>query len=586
MHRVYEPPTLERHLRAHRALLRLATLEGPIDPEMLLRQAAQLAAELAAADVCWLHPRRTVHTDEAPECRCLLAEALPIVGEAPEAENGHPARPLTPAELAQAMDPYTVTPYPEDPRYLVVPLTRMDRVLAVSVLFRRGSEFTPEEMDLVGELSLHLSSVLQSQHLFAARSTLIELAQHLTSELHLTPLLETIVRAAATMVDAQASSILLIQPDGTTMRFAAVHGLNEMDRERLRSLVVPLHGSMAGSVALTGKALVSNDVARDPRFYAGVSDSLELKTRSLLAVPLVAQDRPIGALEVINHKYGDGFRPDDVDVLTLFATQAAIAIQNARLLAEREERLNQIRQLEQRKSQFIALASHELRTPLNLVSGYAALMRSYLEEMALPSEHPVMDSLGYLEHATARLIEMVGNITSLHNLETGATQLLIDRNDLVPIMRSAAADYRGWCRRKGLELQLQVPDHPVHAMCDSLETNRILHCLLSNAVKFTPEGGRIVLAATPLPDPAEGDGAPPQEVLVSVADTGPGIPPDRLDAIFERFAQLDDHLRRAQGGIGLGLPLAKGLVEKHGGRLWVESTVGVGSTFYFTLPAG
>lgn len=581
----YHIADIQTHLEAHRALIQLATAgTASADRATVLRQAAQLAAHLLHADACWLYPRRERGRGDMGPGIYRLAPPRPAM-ELKFSGTG-PAMAPAPDQVATALEGIQVTRLGQDEHTLLIPLARQTQLLAVLALKRDATPFGPEDMELAEELVLHLNSILQSQHLFAARSTLVRLAQSLTSELALTPLLETIARAAAEMVDAQASSILLIQPDGATMRFAAVYGLSEVDRERLRPLVVPLHGSMAGSVALTGKALVSNDVARDPRFYAGVSDTLDLKTESLLAVPMVTQEGPIGALEVINQRYGDGFSPDDVEILTLFATQAAIAIQNARLLAEREERLNQARQLEQRKSQFIALASHELRTPLNLVSGYATLLRAYLEEMGLTDGHPAMDSLDQLDHATNRLIEMVNNITSLHNLETGATQLLIARHDLNPIVQGAANDYRDWCQRKGLELTVHLPDHPVYALCDPLETNRILHCLLSNAVKFTPEGGRITLVVHP-----EGELAPmgarrANQVLVEVADTGPGIPPDRMDVIFERFAQLDDHLRRTQGGIGLGLPLAKGLVEKHGGRLWVESTPGAGSTFYFTLPAG
>jgi signal transduction histidine kinase len=256
---------------------------------------------------------------------------------------------------------------------------------------------------------------------------------------------------------------LLIQPDSEVMRFAAAYGQAEQDREMLRQLIVPLAGSIAGSVALSGQALVSNDVATDPRFYAGISDTVEIKTRSLLAVPMMADDEAIGALEVINQRYDDGFDEADVEILTLFANQAAIAIQNARLLAERQASLTELTKLEQRKSQFIALASHELRTPLNLISGYSSLLRSSLPDCHIDADHEVMDFLGQIDEATSRLTGMVNNITSLYNLETGRTQLLLEKRDVIPIINEVLAEYREWGRKKGINFRCQLPTHPLYA---------------------------------------------------------------------------------------------------------------------------
>ena len=476
--------------------------------------------------------------------------------------------------------------------HLVVPIHRDGKMMALlDLVHSDNTHFDETDIDLLTHLVHQVDAALQNEYVITARTEQVQLAQNLSAELDLGVLLSKIAKSAAKIANAQASSILLIQPQSDTMRFASVYGLSETDRDMLRKLIVPLHGSMAGSVAVTGQPLLSNDVAVDPRFYSGVSNTVEMKTRSLLAVPMVAGDQAIGALEVINQRYDDGFNDADVDILTLFASQAAIAIQNARLLAERQASLTELTKLEQRKSQFIALASHELRTPLNLISGYAMLLRSSLPDCNISSDHEVMDFLSQIDQATIQLTEMVNNITSLYNLETGRTQLLLERKDVLEIVRSVAEKHEEWARKKGIQFCFGLPNHPLYVTCDPIEVNRILTNLVNNAVKFTPEGGQITISAENASATAPNRQSVPgrgNEVLISVTDTGPGIDLVQLESVFERFSQIGNHLNRVQGGIGLGLPLAKGLVEKHGGQLWVEANPATGATgaiFRFTLPA-
>jgi signal transduction histidine kinase len=344
----------------------------------------------------------------------------------------------------------------------------------------------------------------------------------------------------------------------------------------LRQLSVPLQGSVAGSVVLTRQPLVNNNVRQNTHFYSGVSENVSLKTRSLIAVPLIAQDQIIGALEVVNQCYDDEFDGDDADILLLFASQAAIAIQNARLLGERQSSLTDLRKLEQRKSQFIALVSHELRTPLNLVSGYAMLLRDSLEQREPPMDQEAMEELEQIERATGQLVKMVNNITSMYNLETGRTQLILSQKDVTEIVDKVLNEHREWALTKGLIVTFEPVCRPIYATCDAIEIHRILDNLINNAIKFTPEGGRITIYAKPA--------AEEHMVQIAISDTGPGIDPSQVETIFERFAQIDNHLSRAQGGMGLGLPLAKSLIQKHGGELWIKTALGHGSTFFFTLP--
>lgn len=565
---------LARRVQGQQALLRLSISHQEFrTSEQLFAEASQMAMELTNAETAVLYARQKANARSGK-----LSDALRFwpAQQFPHAAEADPAPPdprwLEEAGIRQAV-------YLTDcGKHLLVPFQREQKVMAMLVLYRQARPFDFVDGEMMQALVDLVSSILQTQYLITARTALVELAQSLSAELDLGTLLQKVAKAAANIAYAEASSILLIQPREDTMRFASVYGLGEKDREMLRQLVVPLKSSMAGSVALTGKPLVSNDVAKDPRFYAGISDTLDTKTRSLLAVPMIAGDRPIGALEVINQAYDDGFDKSDVEILTLFASQAAVAIENARLLAERQSSLAELQKLEQKKSQFIALASHELRTPLNVVSGYSTLLRGFLDDIHVPPEHESLECLGQIEQATAGLIEMVNNITSMYNLETGRTQLLVEAKDVNQIVQKSMAEYGEWCRKKGLHFEF-LPQQPMIAACDPIEIGRVLSNLFNNAVKFTPEGGKITVEVSRSGQPGR------QEILVSVADTGSGIDPKQVATIFERFAQIGSHLNRSQGGIGLGLPLAKALVERHGGRMWVESLPGAGANFFFTLPA-
>jgi signal transduction histidine kinase len=574
----HDDVALRRQNDAQQALLRFAIQAGQYTHKLpLLLESGELAVVLTGAVAGLLYLR----TEADPGSQCL-GESVHYQPYACFRAQSPVVSPsclpsVAPSLLEQVSRDGEIVGLEQNQR-LLIPLRRHHKVMAmVELCSTPQAPFDATDRQVLQDLVLLLDSILKNQYLVAARTALTGLAQDLSAELDLSPLLNKVASAAAAIATAQGSSILLLQPDAETLRFAAAHGLSEMDREMLRQLSVPLQGSVAGSVVLTRQPLVNNNVRQNTHFYSGISENLSLKTRSLIAVPLIAQDRVIGVLEVVNQQYDDEFDSEDVATLLLFASQAAIAIQNARLLGERQASLTELRKLEQRKSQFIALVSHELRTPLNLITGYAMLLRNSLEQIDPPTNLEAMERLEQLEQATGRLVAMVNNITSMYNLETGRTQLLLGKRDVTEIVDKVLKDHREWALTKGLIMTFEPAYRPLYVICDAIEVNRILDNLISNAIKFTPEGGRITISA------AQPEG---QDVVqVAISDTGPGIDPIQMEAIFERFSQLDNHLSRTQGGMGLGLPLAQALVQKHGGELWVKTALGHGSTFFFTLPA-
>jgi signal transduction histidine kinase len=573
-----DSPVIRRQSNAQQALFQLAIQSGQYTQKLpLLLDAGQLAVALtgAAAGAIYLRTAADPGSQFIGESVHYRPYAC-FRGEIPSGStplSSHVALSV----LEQVSREGQIVKL-EDQPCLLVPLRRHHKVMAMLELCSTPeSPFDATDMQVMQDLVRLLDSILKNQYLLAARTALTELAQDLSAELDLAILLDKVASAAAGIATAQSSSILLLQPDAESLRFAAAHGLSDTDREVLRQLSVPLQGSVAGSVVLTRQPLVNNNVRQNTHFYSGISENVSLKTRSLIAVPLIAQDQVIGALEVVNQRYDDEFDGDDVDTLLLFASQAAITIQNARLMGERQASLTELRKLEQRKSQFIALVSHELRTPLNLITGYAMLLRDSIEQIDPPATPETLERLEQIERATSRLVTMVNNITSMYNLETGRTQLLLGKRDVTEIVDKVLNDHREWALTKGLMVTFEPACRPLYVTCDAIEVNRILDNLVSNAIKFTPEGGRITLSAA--------HSAGKQAVQIAIADTGLGIDPVQVEAIFERFSQLDNHLNRTQGGMGLGLPLAKALVEKHGGELWLKTALGQGSTFYFTLPA-
>jgi len=397
---------------------------------------------------------------------------------------------------------------------------------------------------------------------------LVEISRVLSSTLEVEPLLSTIIETAAELTDTEASSILLVDPCSNELRFAAATGAK---RNALRDILVPLEGSIAGWVVRHNKPVILTDAGADPRFYRQVDHAVGFKTRSIMAVPLKVgsngQEHALGALEVLNKRRHAPFSNDDLDSLIALASQAAIAIQNARLLAKLQQAYAQLSELDRRKSEFIAIASHELRTPLTVILAYA----SFLQERA---EGHTREQIEMVIESANRLQGIIDNLTNLRYLETGQEPARLAPCDLGQLLGTVVAEFDALASSHSQRLRLNLPPEPLIVRGDAQKLRVVISNLLSNAIKFTPAGGCITVAAT----------RHANDVHVSVRDTGIGIPPAEWERIFQPFYQIEPVLTRNHAGMGLGLTIARGLVEQHGGRLWAESEPGHGSTFTFTLP--
>jgi signal transduction histidine kinase len=393
---------------------------------------------------------------------------------------------------------------------------------------------------------------------------ILEISRELTSTVSLEPLLHKIVQVAAELTSSEETSILLLNTRTGELRFRAASGDTD---GRLRDIPVPVEDSIAGAVLLSGEPSIISDTLSEPRHYKVVGQRIGLETHSLLAVPLQIKERRIGVLEAINKQGGGQFGREDVETLTTLAAQAAVAIENARLVGDLRRAYEQLGELDRLKSDFIAIASHELRTPLGLILLYAAMIRDQMGA----AEGQQLDAV---LRAAMRLRHIIETMLNLRYLETGEMEMVLEHFDLCKEVQGACEDYGAIAESGGLTLSTDLPGEGVTILADREKVRVVLDNLISNAVKFTPSGGRVQVALS-----SQGDW-----VEIAVNDTGVGIPSEELDRVFDRFYQVEDHMTRRHGGMGLGLSIVKGLVKLHGGRVLAESVPGRGSRFVVRLP--
>ena len=399
-----------------------------------------------------------------------------------------------------------------------------------------------------------------------------DVGQAVSSTLDLQTVLSTIVGHAVQLSGADGGAIY--EYDETTQEFQ-LRGSHQIEKElvdALRSSPIQLGSGAVGQAATTRAPVEVADIF-DERQYAATRLRPRLRQlgyRSLLAVPLLREDRIMGGLTIYRRRTGT-FSPEVINLLQTFATQSVLAIQNARLFREIEDKSRQIEAANRHKSEFLANMSHELRTPLNAIIGFSEVLGERLfGELNEKQAEYTEDILSSGRH----LLSLINEILDLSKVEAGRMDLEMAAFDLPLAIDNARTFVRERATLHGITLDVKVDERLGDIVGDERKIKQILLNLLSNAVKFTPEGGRIGVSARQV------DGS----VEISVSDTGIGIAPEDQPKVFEEFRQVGTDYAHKGEGTGLGLTLAKKFVELHGGRIWVESEVGRGSTFTFTLP--
>jgi len=326
-----------------------------------------------------------------------------------------------------------------------------------------------------------------------------------------------------------------------------------------------------GRMALTREPVQVADILHDAAYQSRVRE-IVLRTgyRAVLAVPLIRESGIIGGL-VVNRKTPGEFAPDVIELLRTFATQSALAIQNARLFQEIEEKGRQLEIADRHKSEFLASMSHELRTPLNAVIGFSeVLLERMFGEINPKQEEYLQDVLSSGRH----LLSLINDILDLAKIEAGRMELEVTDFHLPQAIDNSVTLVRERAARRSIALDVAIDPELGEIKGDERKVKQVLLNLLSNAIKFTPEGGRVDVHAGMVDGVAE----------ISVSDTGVGIAPEDHEAVFEEFRQVGTDYAKKHEGTGLGLTLSRRFVELHGGKIWVKSQLGQGATFTFTLP--
>ncbi|HLE20773.1 MAG TPA: GAF domain-containing protein [Vicinamibacteria bacterium] len=426
-----------------------------------------------------------------------------------------------------------------------------------------------ENVRLFQELQVRTRELGQSVEELKA---LGEVSQAVSSTLDVQTVLATIVARAVQL--SGTSGGVIYEYDETTQEFhlRATHRIEEELVEVLRAAPIRLGEGATGQAAATRTPIQVADILEERQYGAARVRSIlvRLGYRSVLAVPLLFEQQIMGALTVWRQEKG-AFTQEVVNLLQTFATQSVLAIQNARLFREIEEKGGQLETASRHKSEFLANMSHELRTPLNAIIGFSeVLLERMFGEVNEKQTEYLQDILSSGQH----LLSLINDILDLSKIEAGRMELALAPFHLALALENAVTLVKERASRHGIGLKLDVDPRLGDLVGDERKIKQVLLNLLSNAVKFTPEGGRISLKAVLT------DGS----VEISVSDTGIGIAPEDQDAIFEEFRQVGSDDARKREGTGLGLTLTKKFVEMHGGKIWVESELGVGATFTFSLP--
>jgi signal transduction histidine kinase len=461
---------------------------------------------------------------------------------------------------------------------LGVPMFREANLIGAFSLQRsRVEPFTDRQVELVETFADQAMIAIENVRLFREiqdrveeLQALGEVGQAVSSSLDLPQVLSTVLTHADQLSGSDGGVLYEYDELNEIFLVRATRQYEAHLIEELRASPIRQGEGAMGQAAIAREPVQIADIL-DEAAYPGRLREVMLGAgfRAILAVPLLGEGRILGGL-VVARKSPGGFPPQVVELVKTFAGQSALAIQNARLFREVEEKSLQLEVASKHKSEFLANMSHELRTPLNAIIGFSEVLSEQmfgeLNDKQLEYQRDILTS-------GQHLLSLINDILDLSKVEAGRMELEVGTFSLREALDNGLTMLKERAGRHGITLSLEIDPGLDQIEADERKVKQVVFNLLSNAVKFTPDGGRVGISARPL------DG----EVEIAVRDTGVGIAPEDLEHAFEEFRQTG--AGRAQSeGTGLGLPLAKRFVELHGGRMWVESQPGVGSTFTFTLP--
>ena len=457
-----------------------------------------------------------------------------------------------------------------------VPMVKDDVAVGAMTIYRREVRpFTDKQIALVANFAAQaviaientrlLNELRQSLQQQTATADVLKVISRSTFDLQ--AVLDTLVESAARLCDA--SNAFIYRRDGQTYRLDSTFGFSPEYKEyMIERPIAPGRETLVGRTTIESKVVHILDALNDPE-YTWREAQQRGGYRTMLGVPLMREGIPVGVLSLMRAEVKP-FTDRQIELLTTFADQAVIAIENVRLFDEIQDKSRQLEIASQHKSQFLANMSHELRTPLNAILGYTELMADGIYGQ-LPEK--TIDVLKRLESNGRHLLGLINDVLDLSKIEAGQLVLELSDYSLEDIAQTVRSTLEPLAADKKLAFKIEVAPKLPPGHGDGRRLAQVVINLVGNAIKFT-DAGEVVIKATAT------DGS----FHLSVCDTGPGISAADQAKLFQEFQQADNAITRKKGGTGLGLAISKRIIEMHGGKIWVESRLGQGSTFAFTLP--